>query len=353
MEKMFIYGFNLQFLFEKIKPKLSEHYDLKYYNGFTKIKQRNFILSPLIVLISLFSAFFKIVTFKPNYIMLVSSKPSMIGPLMFFFKKKIKIIYFPYDAMCLNYKNYKLNPFYDRIWEGYCYKVCSGIIFKGGEFTEVKNFFDIEHKPHLKINLLTLKNTHALVEKTSPYLKVCYIGYTLIMDDNPDYVSDIKILKKFVNQKIFVQVYSPEKNRKYFSDIITSKYFKFTSFVKNEVLIKEIRTFDYGLHITYLHKNAKLTEEMYNTTMANREYDYLQAGLPIIVGDSGNISNFVTENKIGFAFSLEQLDHLDKDLLLKNRNAFKENIELARRKYAFENQIPEFLEFMKKVKEVK
>lgn len=255
--------------------------------------------------------------------------------------------------MCLNYKNYKLNPFHDRIWEEYCYGVCSGIIFKGREFEEVSKFYDIGTKPHLKINLITLKNTYPIEDKTHPTLKVCYIGYTLIMDGNPDYVSDIEILKKFVNQKIFVQVYSPEKNRKYFAGISYPKYFKFSPFVDSKVLIREITQFDYGLHITYLLGNTRVTKEMNDTTMANREYDYLQAGLPIIVGDSGNISNFVTENKVGFAFSLGQLDHLDKDLLLRSRNGFKENIELARKKYAFENQIPEFLEFMKKVKEVK
>ncbi|HOI19073.1 MAG TPA: hypothetical protein PLX15_04400 [Candidatus Woesearchaeota archaeon] len=359
MKKLFIYGFKLDFMFSKIKEALSEKYTLNFYSGYNKIKYvginngsekiYNLFLKLTVALVSTFVVATKIIIFRPDYLMLCSSKPSLIGPLIMLFKRTTKIIYFPYDVMCLNFDCYKQNPFYDRFWERYCYKHCKGIIFKGTEAEEVKKIFDISSKPIFKINLVSLRNCQDIKIKNGEDVKVCYVCSTLTPVGNPDYLDDMTIIRFFLDKEISLEVYTHQKYLKEFSSFFKHKNFKFNKFVDNKILIKELSKFDYGIHISYKLKTAKLSDKMFQTTMGNREYDYLEAGIPIIVSDDGGISHFVSKNNVGLTLSLTQLQSLDKKILKSKRNSFKENILAAREKYAFENQISEFNEFIKKL----
>lgn len=350
MEKIFIYGFNLQFLFDKINPALSEHFELKYYNGFTKIKQRNFILSPLIVLISLFSAIFKILKFKPDYLILISSKASMISPLVFLFKRKIKIIYFPYDVMTLFYKNSNLIPWYDRKAEKYCFKYCKGIILKGAEERFIPKYFDIKGKPIFHLHLLSKTDFCKIESKENKEIHICDVCLTAAKKNDPDQFSEQEIIKILIDKGLHVHVYTREKHKVEFEDIIEHPFFHFEGYLNGKDMFKSLGKYDYGLHIYLLKKNSRISEEFSNSTFGNREFDYVAAGIPIITFEGSYIGEFVKTNGLGFVLTLSEFEKIDIQDLINKRNSFFQHIEKVRENFAIENEIEKLVSFIDSIR---
>jgi hypothetical protein len=353
MEKVFVYGFNLGFLFEKLKVPLDSTFKTQYYEGYTKIKKRNFFLKILIVIFSLFGAFRRIKQFKPDFLILIASRPAFITPLVCIFRKKIKIIYFPYDVMCAVYDDYSKNPFFERVAEEICFKSCKGVIHKGPDQDKIIKIQFKINVPFFNIRLISKKSFLKPLKSPNSELHVADVCWSFIHKNSATQYGEVDTIQILINKKIHVHVFTNPIYYKEFEKLHQSKYFHFRGFLKHSELITEINKLDYGIHFDFLEEKEKNSDKYYDTDMPNRLYDYLEAGIPIINENRGNHYKFVMNNKLGFSLTKREFQAITKEELINKRDYFDKEIEETRELLCFENQIPEFLEFMKKVKEVK
>jgi hypothetical protein len=100
------------------------------------------------------------------------------------------------------------------------------------------------------------------------------------------------------------------------------------------------------LHIDFLRPRTQLSRPWIETTLGNRQYDYLQAGIVQLATKGGAIGNFAEKNELGFCLSLKEYKSLKKSDIIKKWSDYRKNIPFVRNKLAFENQLIEFNFFL-------
>ena len=72
-------------------------------------------------------------------------------------------------------------------------------------------------------------------------------------------------------------------------------------------------------------------------SMPNKLFEYLQAGLPILINNMKDMAEFVTDNNIGIVFTKNITEqHITN--IIANYNIYIDNISIAKEKYNWENQ---------------
>ncbi len=168
----------------------------------------------------------------------------------------------------------------------------------------------------------------------------CHLVYLgRISESKNDHRNIIDILKKVSKEGFIIHVY-PSKNKEYKLYKEIDNVLMHDKLPYNE-LIKEISQYDFGLTVFNDKIAPKLPHIKY--AMGNKSYDYLCAGIPIVVQDClDEPKDFVANNKFGFI--LENYSEY-KNLEKKAYTELVDHIVKTRKTFSMENQINRVYEF--------
>lgn len=132
--------------------------------------------------------------------------------------------------------------------------------------------------------------------------------------------------KKITDCGIHIHFYSQSDYEYCISLDKKSKYLHFEGNMGSKELVTEMTKYDCGLTVFNVNESNRLFLE---TGTANKIYEYLNAGLPVIVGNIDSYINFVEKYKVGIYLDLEgdikeQLTQackiqIEDNFLVKNR----------------------------------
>src|SRR3989338_1666685 len=274
--------------------------------------------------------------FKPAKIIICGGSLMSLWMLVFLIKLfllKAEIILFRYDIEHFwpSQKGFseKFRHFIALVLEKFCLLRADKILHKGlkTELELLPFYKKIKDKPHylfrefLDKNLVQECDRNIKLSKKDGKIHLVYVG-GLYLKTLPSIESFWDFYPKITAQKIHLHIYSkqPEEIVKKLEEIERrDSYFHYEGFMEHDALIKDIPKYDYGIH---LFGGGMLKKVDLNVAFSNKNYDYLSAGLPIIVSNNLEATNeFVTNNKIGFSIEYEDLLKL-KDKVVNNDTAF-------------------------------
>lgn len=164
------------------------------------------------------------------------------------------------------------------------------------------------------------------------------------------------IIKAITIQNIYCHIYyNPETGVKdnyyqeYFDLAEKDTYFTFHSPLPSDKLNHAIAKYDYGFIIHDIR--GTLTSDIEcDISTANKVFTYLEAGLPIIVGNTFRaVADFVEEYKIGLVVDPTDLSGLSKTLQTIDYKELKRNVIRARNGLSIDNNIYKLDQFIESI----
>ena len=285
--------------------------------------------------------------FKPVKIIICGGSLMSLWMLVFLIKSfllKVEIILFRYDIEHFwpSQKGFseKLRHFIALILEKFCFLRADKILHKGlkNELKLLPFYKKIKDKPHylfrefLDKNLVQEYDQNMKLSKKDGKIHLVYVG-GLYLKTLPSVESFWDFYPKITAQKIHLHIYSkqPEEIVKKLEEIERrDPYFHYEGFMEHDALIKGIPKYDYGIH---LFGGGMFKKIDLNVAFSNKNYDYLSAGLPIIVSNNLEATNeFVISNKIGFGIEYKDMPKL-KDKIANDTTYYSDNIKIFIKKY--------------------
>jgi len=285
--------------------------------------------------------FIKIIIRKYDYV-LAKTGPEWIGYLLFKIFRKAKKIYFPYDIglFCSCAKNrQKL----DKVFERYNFEHADFIIHRGPEDeldlirkSEIKK---IKGKP-VHFPPYCFDNWIMPIKKEKDKLNglcLVYIGTSctdpLLEIQWPD------IFKLIAKQGIDVHVY-PTRTSK---ENIPKKNIHIHKPLPNLELNKIMGRYHYGLVATFFNKKV-VDKRLSKTTVGNKIFSYLEAGIPIIVDNETEFPlKLVRKYKCGIVVSKNDLSNLKEILEKQNYSRLLKGVKKAREELRISKHIKRLL----------
>ena len=168
----------------------------------------------------------------------------------------------------------------------------------------------------------------------------------------------IDIAKQLIEQEIYFHIYIKPQQSKIFKnkyqDYIdlsnSSKYFKIHFGKPQGEFQREISQFHFGVFFHDFSK-TKRTELFEQTSIGNRLSTYLEAGIPIIIGDNLKLnSEYIEKYDIGFKINLNDLSELKDKIKEANYEKLKENVIKTREgPLNMNNKVNRLIDFYKKI----
>lgn len=241
-------------------------------------------------------------------------KNGMMLLIVKWFFSDINRIYFPYDILSyafpekLKYKSKnRISYLFDRI----CFENSHKIITKGfeNELKYLQDTYKIHKKPHFAFNLLieekdTVNKTATMLKKDDKIHLVSIGGVkNPIIGDN-NYIVFKELLKE---KNIVLHVYS--HTSKLLEDLKHNKNLSIHPYINDHnELTKEISKYDFGISLS-----SPVQIDFIQAKMASgvRVYDYLSAGLPIIIdSEHTSMANMITKNNFGIVIPLKDIKNI-------------------------------------------
>jgi len=267
--------------------------------------------------------------------------------LLKWFFPQINRVFFPYDIISYavpkefkyQHKN-KIFYFFDRI----CYEHADKIITKGSdnELKYLEGIYHVYNKPHFPFNFL-IEKKHSISKKNVKLdmnnINIVFVGGITKKDDSLAAFNNI--LK---NKNITLHIYS-HSLEEIKTNIQSYENLVFHSYVSDhKKFIKEISTYDFGLSYSYSFK-----EEFLQSKMASgvRIYDYLSAGLPIIIDDKHELmANIIKENNFGIIIPIRDEEHIFSYIKKHDYRKLISSVEKNRKKFFVESNINKLVKFL-------
>ena len=146
------------------------------------------------------------------------------------------------------------------------------------------------------------------------YLQEIHLGYAgTPMVDSRHRAPFIMMLRIITSQGMHLHTYghcSDEKeNKRYLNEEKRNKFFHYHEGVAYDKLPKEISQYDFGLVLEFV--NDKISPLWGKTTMANKLFDYIAGGIPVICSSCLEyMKKFIDENGIGFTVNFKEFKNL-------------------------------------------
>ena len=267
--------------------------------------------------------------FKPAKVVICGGSLISLWILVFLirlFRSKVEIILFRYDIEYFYLWpskqgfNEKLRHFIALMLEKFCMLGADKILHKGlkNELEFLPFYRKIKGKPHYLFREFLDKTPllkpwqNAKLSKKDGQPHLVYIGGLYF--NNFQTIEPLwAFYPKITCQKIHLHIYSkqPEAIVKQLREMEKrDAYFHYEGYREHEDLVKELVRYDYGIHI-FGNGLPKKAELVYKTAFSNKNYDYLSAGLPIIVSNNLEAAaEFVLSNKIGFCIQYKDVAKL-------------------------------------------
>jgi len=274
---------------------------------------------------------------KYNYV-LTKVGYNRVAYLIFKIFKDSKKIYFPYDIDLFSQSNKGDRRKLEIFAEKYCFENADYIFHKGPEWEldlikkeEVKK---IEGRPIQLLPWCFDEWMSPLRSNKSKQKKIQLIyagGYPSKFD--PLYKIQFREVAKLIaKQSIDLHIYPLQKVKAF-----REREIHIHKSLPNAILNRKISKYHYGISISFLNKD-KIDPRFSKTTVGNKIFTYLEAGIPIIIDDNAEfMASLVRKYNCGIVISEKDLYNLseiirqaDYDFLMQGVKKARENLLMSK-----------------------
>lgn len=280
--------------------------------------------------------------------------PDLYTLIFMYLTKKRPKIYFAYDiwgfyGKKFSIKDLGIKEFFQKFFEKICFRKADGILHKGPK-DEINL---LRYKPKVPDLALLPGCLDEWNQKINPKKNTKKTDLHVVHASYPPKNSIIHVpflttIRKITSQGIHVHTYGkcPEKkeNEIYFNEEKINKYFHFHGGVDVNDLTKEISKYDYGIILDY-HFEDIINPSHLKTTMGNRLFDYISAGIPTICfNQSEFFSDIIRDNNIGFSIDYKDLERFKEILLNADYKKMRRDIKKAQENFSLNRKLIKKLE---------
>jgi glycosyltransferase involved in cell wall biosynthesis len=269
--------------------------------------------------------------------------------------KKSPKIYFAYDIWATDKRNFLftkspgIKGCFQKSFEKICFKKADGILHKG-QPEELKS---------LKLKIPDLAFIPGCLDEWIYPPKRKNIGkdIQLVYASEPWLSHDgaipfPNVIGKIISQKINFHVFGNfinSKEKELFSSQVKDKnYFHIHKKEKADKLNENLSKYDYGTIFSFYDNSV--SPSVLEGQMPNKLFNYIEAGIPIIVSDQLKfIADIIEENKIGFRINHSDLDNLKKIIIKKDYREMMKNMKKAQEKFRLSKSIKKLENFYDEV----
>jgi hypothetical protein len=161
--------------------------------------------------------------------------------------------------------------------------------------------------------------------------------------------SFLKIVRTITSQKMHFHSYGKcvdeRENEVLLQEDKNNPYYHFHQKIGVDELGKEISQYDYGIYLDFWYP-GKINPLHQKTTMGNKLFDYVGAGLPTITNHQLEyVSKVVEENRIGVVIDfIRDLDNLKEILFKQDYSEMLKKIENAQKNFSWNKTLIHELE---------
>ncbi|MBI2004029.1 hypothetical protein HYS72_01040 [Candidatus Pacearchaeota archaeon] len=298
------------------------------------------------------SKFFAEIKSLNPYIVQVNNLDLLTRLSLFLIDAKVPKIYYAYDILAFYRKKFSMRENFLKKIEKYYFKKMDGILHKGPR--EELTLLDYPvNVPDLALLPGCLEDwTYVPKKKNMKEIHLAVAGPPLESDY---YINPFKnIIREITFQKIHLHIYGKSLlNNKYFlKEEKNNSYFHYHDKVSPDELNKEISNYHYGLVSDFFNK--LINPLWLKTSIGNKMYNYLEAGLPIIMtNDLQAMADIVKKHKIGICIDYKDIKELKNILKGIDYEKLQKNIKVAQKELNISNLIKDLESFYEKVAEIK
>tara|TARA_Y100000310_G_scaffold341434_1_gene440567 strand:+ start:3730 stop:4908 length:1179 start_codon:yes stop_codon:yes gene_type:complete len=328
-----------------------------------KLNIKNALSLPKKILSKEFKNFLKQVKKLDPYLFQISG-PDLFTLILFnMIKKDVPKVYFAYDIWRFFSKKFALENsvleikqfFQGRIEKSFFDKA-DGILHKGPK--EELKYLPYKIKvPDISFYPGCLDEWIFPPKKKNPSkeLTLAYAGGPLAYWKGRK--SFFNIMKIITSQKLNLYTTSScideKDNKRYLKETKRNRYYNFLEKGHIKEFVKRLVKYDYGIFPDFYDETI-LNPLWSKTTMANKLFSYIEAGLPIIINkDLGIMSKIVREEDIGVLIDYNDLKNLKQILEKIDYTNLKKNVRKAQEKFRLSNNIKKLEKFYKEIADKK
>lgn len=282
-------------------------------------------------------------------VVLARTEPNLVGYFLFKIFKGSKKVYFPYDISLFRFgQNTKKRSKLDIFAEKYCFQKADLIIHKGpeNELNLIKKY-EINNILAKRINFLPYCFDQWLSKINKPKDKLPNINLVYIggLDGNdPRYKLQWQDLFRIMTKDngMYLHCYCLDPIEK-----INNKQIVMHKPLSNQELNKVMGKYQYGTNI-FFH-NKIVDNRWVKTSLSNKFFSFLEAGIPIIVNDELEfMAKLVKKYHCGVVVSEKDFYNL-KDILSKqNYPKLLLGVKRARKEFLMNKHIPRLIKALNK-----
>ena len=295
--------------------------------------------------------FAEIKSLRP-YIVQVNNLDLLTRLSLFLIDAKVPKIYYAYDILAFYRKKFSVRENFLKKIEKYYFKNMDGILHKGPK----RELMFLEYSvnaPDLALLPGCLEDwTYAPKKKNMKEIHLAVAGPPL---ESSYYAHSFKdIIKEITSQKIHLHTYGKSLlNNEYFlNEEKNNSYFHYHNKVSPDELNKEISNYHYGLVSDFFNK--LINPLWLKTSVGNKIYNYLEAGLPIIMtNDLKAMAEIVKKHKLGICIDYKDIKELKNILNNLDYEKLQKNVKIAQKELSITNLVKELESFYEKVAERK
>ena len=287
--------------------------------------------------------------------------PNVLTMFSMYLFRKTPRVYYAYDIWKFYDKKFSLKKnsgimqFFHKFIERAHFKIADGILHKGppGEL-DLLNY---------KVDALDLSFIPYCLDEWiyAPKKRERHKEWHLVFAGGPwisweGHISFLKIMEIITSQKIYFHLYCPyDIDMGVYKKIEkTNEYFNLHKGENPENLNKKIFKYDYGILFDF-YDTSIVNVSWSKTTMANKIFNYVEAGLPVITNKQLEfMCEIIEENNMGIMIKdFKDLKNLRKILEKQNYEQLQKNVHKAQEKFKLSKNIEKLERFYEEVVEVK
>lgn len=260
-----------------------------------------------------------------------------------FFNSKVKIVYdcHEHETEALIYLGRPLLKWFAKIFERKMIKSANKVITVSDSIAEeYRDLYNIE-KPSLVMNCPSFMSPHRLNLFREKFNigndKIIFLfhGEYLKGRGIENLIEIFRELERLNNKLVLILLIYGKDLEELKKRIDGSNNIFWHDKVSVDVYMDYVSSVDWGISLMEnLCKN-------YNYSLPNKLFDYIMAGLPVIVSDLKEMKKFVEENNVGYVVDSTDSDkviELLKNISKEDAKEFNKNLEIVAKKYSWEEQ---------------